>query len=141
RRFSRAPLPFGRPGNCVALRRAALPLPLRHAEPELREVLERRVRDVIAQLPPLDSVVTRARFRLSEQLEGGHPTAASLGRQLGMSARSLHRRLNEEGTTLRRQLEALRRELAERHLARGASINETAFLLGSSAASAFQPPF
>src|SRR5262245_11911668 len=140
-RFFRAPLLFGRRRNCLVLGRDALRLPLRHAEPELREVLERRVRDVIARLPPLDTVVTRARFRLSEQLQGGHPTAASVGRQLGMSARSLHRRLREEGTTLRGLLEALRRELAERYLAEGVSIDETAFLLGYSEASAFQRAF
>jgi AraC-like DNA-binding protein len=141
RRFFRAPLRFGRRQNCLVLARDALRLPLRHAEPELRDILERRVRDVIARLPPLDTVVTRTRFRLSEQLPGGHPTAASVGRQLGMSARSLHRRLREEGTTLRRLLQAVRRELAERYLAEGGSINETAFLLGYSEASAFQRAF
>jgi AraC-like DNA-binding protein len=140
-RFFHSPLRFGRRRNCLVLNRTALRLPLRHAEPELRDILERRVRDVIARLPPLDTVVTRTRFRLSERLREGRPTAASVGRQLGMSARSLHRRLREEGTTLRRLLQALRRELAERYLAEGASINETAFLLGYSEASAFQRAF
>jgi AraC-like DNA-binding protein len=140
-RFFRSPLRFGRHRNCLVLKRDALRLPLRQAEPELRDILERRVREVIARLPPLDTVVTRARFRLSEQLQRGHPTAASVGRQLGMSARSLHRRLRDEGTTLRHLLQALRRELAERYLAEGASITETAFLLGYSEASAFQRAF
>jgi len=105
-------------------------------------VLERRVRDVIARLPPtMDGVVRRARFHLREELERGHPTAASVGRQLGMSARSLHRRLREEGTTLRRLLDALRLELGQRYLREGVSIDETAFLLGYSEASAFQRAF
>ena len=142
RRFFRSPLRFGRRWNCLVLTRGALDLPLRRTEVELREVLERRVRDVIARLPPTrDGIVRRARFHLREELGRGHPTAASVGRQLGMSARSLHRRLREEGTTLRRLLDALRLELAERYLREGVSIDETAFLLGYSEASAFQRAF
>lgn len=141
RRFFRSPLRFGLRRNGLALTRDALELPLRKAEPELREVLERRVRDVIARLPPVDSVARRARFRLGQQLEGGRPTAASVGRQLGLSERSLHRRLRGEGTTLRRLLLSLRHELAERYLREGVSINETAFLLGYSEASAFHRAF
>jgi len=58
-----------------------------------------------------------------------------------MSARTLHRRLDEEGTSFRRVLAEVRRELAARHLrepqlARG----EIAFLLGFSEASAFHRP-
>src|SRR5262249_39785114 len=58
-RFFRADLRFGRRSNGVVWTRAALHLPLRKAEAELREVLERRVRDVIARLPPLDTLVRR----------------------------------------------------------------------------------
>ena len=142
RRFFRAPLRFGRRWNSLVLRRGALDMPLRKAEAELREVLERRVRDVIARLPPaIDSVVKRVRFQIQEGLEHGHPTAATIGRRLGLSERSLHRRLRDEGTTLRRLLHALRRELAERYLHEGVSIDETAFLLGYSEASAFQRAF
>jgi AraC-like DNA-binding protein len=141
RRFFRSPLRFGRRRNGLVLPREALDLPLQRAEPELREVLERRVRDVIARLPPVDSVAMRARFRLGEELDGGHPTAASVGRELGLSPRSLHRRLRDEGTTLRQLLDALRRDLAERYLRQGVSINETAFLLGYSEASAFHRAF
>ena len=141
RRFFRSPLRFGRRRSGLVLAREALDLPFQNAEPELREVLERRVRDVIARLPPVESVATRTRFRLGQELDGGHPTAASVGRQLGMSPRSLHRRLRQEGTTLRQVLNGLRRDLAERYLRQGVSINETAFLLGYSEASAFHRAF
>jgi AraC-like DNA-binding protein len=142
RRFFRSPLRFGRRWNCLVLTPGALDLPLRKAEAELREILERRVRDVIARLPPaLDSVVKRVRFQLQEQLEHGHPTAATIGRGLGLSERSLRRRLRDEGTTLGRLLRELRRELAERYLREGVSIDEAAFLLGYSEASALQRAF
>jgi len=141
RRFFRSPLRFDRRRNCLVMPLASLDLPLRKAEAELREVLERRVRDVIGRLPPLDSLRKRARFKLREELGAGRPTAISVGRQLGLSGRSLHRRLRAEGTTLGRLLRELRVELAERYLRDGVSINETAFLLGYSEASAFQRAF
>lgn len=141
RRFFRAPLRFGQPANTLVMHRRDLDVPFLHAEPELREVLERRVRDVIAHLPPIDTVAARARAALREELEGGKPTAAEVGRRLGLSERSLHRRLREEGMTLRTLLHDLRRDLSERYMREGISINETAFLLGYSEASAFHRSF
>jgi AraC-like DNA-binding protein len=141
RRFFRSPLWFGCPRNALVLERSALDLPMRAAEPELREVLERRVRDVIARLPPLDTLATRARFELEEALDGPRPTARAVGRKLGLSERSLHRRLREEGTTFRGLLDALRRERAERYLGQGVPVSETAFLLGYSDTSAFHRAF
>ena len=141
RRFFRAPLHFGQPTNTLVMHRRDLDLPFRQAEPELREVLERRVQDVIARLPPTDTITARARAVLRAELDGGKPTAAAVGRRLGLSERSLHRRLREEGMTLRTLLHELRRELSERYMREGISINETAFLLGYSEASAFHRSF
>ena len=59
-----------------------------------------------------------------------------------MSPRTLHRRLEEEGTSFRRVLTDVRRELAARHLQeRRLAIGEIAFLLGFSEASAFHRAF
>ena len=141
RRFFRAPLHFAQPRNVLVLHASDLDLPLRQAEPELRAVLERQVRDVIARLPPIDTVAAQARAALGDELERGKPTAAEVGRRLGLSERSLHRRLREEGTTFRALLHELRRTLSERYIREGISINETAFLLGYSEASAFHRGF
>jgi AraC-like DNA-binding protein len=140
RRFFRAPLRFGQPANTLVMHRPDLDLPFHHAEPELREVLERRVRDVIAHLPDRHRRRPR-RAVLRQELEGGKPTAAEVGRRLGLSERSLHRRLREEGMTLRTLLHELRRDLSQRYMQEGISINETAFLLGYSEASAFHRSF
>ena len=141
RRFFRAPLQFAQPFNALVLQASDLDRPLVHAEPELREVLERRVREVIARLPPIDTIAAQARAALSEELKGGKPTAAEVGRRLGLSERSLNRRLREEGTSFRALLHELRRTLSERYIREGISINETAFLLGYSEASAFHRGF
>jgi AraC-like DNA-binding protein len=141
RRLFRSRLYFGNATNGLFVRRADLDLPFHRAEPELCEVLERRVRDVIARLPDVDSVIARARAVVLDELDGGKPTAANIGRRLAMSERSLHRRLSEEGTTLRDLLHGLRRELSERYIREGVSISETAFLLGYSEPSAFHRSF
>jgi AraC-like DNA-binding protein len=141
RRVFRSRLYFGNATDGLFVRRADLDLPFHRAEPELCEVLEKRVRDVIARLPNVDSVIARARAVALDELDAGRPTAGAIARRLAMSERSLHRRLREEGTTLRDLLHGLRRELSERYIREGVSISETAFLLGYSEASAFHRSF
>ena len=59
-----------------------------------------------------------------------------------MSPRTLHRRLEDEGTSFRQVLGEVRRELAARHLSeRQLAISEIAFLLGFSEPSAFHRAF
>lgn len=59
-----------------------------------------------------------------------------------MSARTLHRHLEEEGTSFRQVLAEVRREIAARHLSeRRLAIGEIAFLLGFSEPSAFHRAF
>ena len=59
-----------------------------------------------------------------------------------MSARTLHRRLEQEGTNFRRVLTEVRHELAVSHLMeRRLAIGEIAFLLGFSEVSAFHRAF
>jgi AraC-like DNA-binding protein len=140
-RFFRAPVRFSRASNALLYPRGTLERPLRGAEPELREVLERRVRDVIARLPRLQSVAEDARAMLGDDLPAGRATAAAVGRRLGVSERTLRRRLRAEGTSLRALVKDVRRALSERHMRAGVTLTETAFLLGYSEVSAFYRSF
>ncbi|HEY7817075.1 MAG TPA: helix-turn-helix domain-containing protein, partial [Vicinamibacteria bacterium] len=90
------------------------------------------------------SATTTERLRrlLTEELCGGRPTLEHLAARLHMSPRTLHRRLDDEGTTFRRIVTDVRRETAERHLREPVlAIGEIAFLLGFSEASAFHRAF
>jgi len=70
------------------------------------------------------------------------PSVADLARQLGMSERSLRRRLAEEGTTFEKLLTGVRVVLARDHLAdRRLSIADIAYTLGFSEPSAFHRAF
>jgi AraC-like DNA-binding protein len=79
---------------------------------------------------------------LVEALGSGTPTAAAAARALRLSARSLHRFLQAEGTSFRELLDQLRQERAAGLLANPrCSIGEVSFLLGFSELSSFYRAF
>ena len=75
-------------------------------------------------------------------LPHGKAHADEISRKLGMSARTLARRLSQEGLTLTRVLQELKLELAKRYLRdEDLSISEIAWLLGYREPSAFTHAF
>ena len=56
---------------------------------------------------------------------------------MGMTGRSLQRRLRDEGTAFGALRDEVRRELADRYLGEGMSFAEISFMLGFSEPSAF----
>lgn len=84
----------------------------------------------------------RLRHLIAEALQNGVPELPALARSLGMSERSLRRRLDELGTSFRDVLDAVRKELALNHVKdRRLSLSEVAFLLGFSEPSTFHRAF
>jgi AraC-like DNA-binding protein len=66
----------------------------------------------------------------------------AIARKMGVSRRTLQRRLADAGTSFRDAVDAARREVALAELARGASsMTDLAFLLGFSEHSAFARAF
>lgn len=93
----------------------------------------------ISILPPL---VADARDAIARALCEGVPKMAEIARGLGLSARSFHRRLSEQGLSFQALTEDTRRELAEGLLRDGQhSLAEIAFLTGFSEQSAFSRAF
>jgi AraC-like DNA-binding protein len=75
-------------------------------------------------------------------LRDGEPSIEHLAPRLGVSVRSLQRRLREAGTSYKQVLDQVRHDLALRYLTAGElSIGEVAFLLGFSEPSAFHRAF
>ena len=142
RRIFRAPLRFRRPRAALVLSRSVLDLPLVQADPGLLTVLEKQMRQLISRLAPGDGLLEKIRRLIADQLCGGDPKVERIGRELGMSPRTLHRRLREAGTSFREVVDGLRHELAARYLAEERmAIAEVAYLLGFSEASAFHRSF
>jgi AraC-like DNA-binding protein len=142
RRLFGCPLKFGHGRSELVLARNLLALPLVKADPVLLEIVEAQVLALFAKLPKAEATTDAVRRFLAEELVNGQPKLEQLAPRLRMSARTLHRRLEKEGTTFRGVLTEVRRELAIRHLVEHRlAIGEIAFLLGFSEVSAFHRAF
>ncbi|MEM6365308.1 MAG: AraC family transcriptional regulator ligand-binding domain-containing protein [Planctomycetota bacterium] len=79
---------------------------------------------------------------IANKLSNGIPTVTSIAKAMGMSARTMQRRLSDSGFTFRKLVDEARRQLAEGLLADSDySIVEIAFLAGFSEQSAFNRAF
>jgi AraC-like DNA-binding protein len=88
---------------------------------------------------PLETQVYSA---VTDSLPDGRPRKSQIARRLGMSERTLHRRLAEQGQTFQSIANHAQREAAESLLANGdSSLAEVAFLTGFSDQSAFTRAF
>lgn len=106
------------------------------ANPSILEISER----IAEQMERRTVGVTSDRIRkeLIKWLQKGEPRRKEIASQLGMSERSLCRRLAEEGTTFVNLLDALRREMAETYIQQGSfKPTEITFALGFSDPSNF----
>ncbi|TNB46340.1 AraC family transcriptional regulator [Martelella lutilitoris] len=100
----------------------------------LEDAAERGLDDV----PALDGVAGRVRHHLGEHMAGSISSESSVASFLGMSVRTLQRRLSGEGTSFRQEVDAVRAETARRLLGdRRISLSEIAFRLGYGELSAF----
>ncbi len=141
-RVFRAPLRFDRDHSALVWPRQTLDLLMLGADAMLQPIVEGQVRALLQQLPGGESATDAVRRSLAQELCDGEPTLERVAARLHMSARTLHRRLEDEGVTFRRVLADARRELAERHLSDSRlAVGEIAFLLGFSEPSAFRRAF
>jgi len=129
-------------------RREALYFPLELADrpavrpnPFLHRALLDHAASTLTAIRPSALLTDRVRLRVTEGLPLGTADAESVARELGMTRRTLHRHLLEEGTTFRALLDETRRSLAGAHLRLGKNVAETADLLGFTTPSAFNRAF
>lgn len=128
--------------NELVFARDLLNIPMAKADATLQQILEAQVVAVIEKLPKGEATTDAVRRLLATELGEGQPTLEQIAPRLHMSPRTLHRRLEDEGTSFRQVLNEVRRELAARHLIeRRLAIGEIAFLLGFSEPSAFHRAF
>jgi AraC-like DNA-binding protein len=115
------------PVNELVLPAETWDLPLASSDPTLLRYLETLAGRLGAQ-----SELDRARLKIAQSLSAnGPPSLAGTARALGVSARTLQRRLDEHGLTYRELVDDVRRESAERLMREGTlTLEEIAYLLG-----------
>jgi AraC-like DNA-binding protein len=148
-RFFDGPVRFGQPSTVMHLVPAQLAMPIPRADPVLgsllREAASRALAEVGSATPATapTSLAGQLRDIMAEELQrGGPPGVAAIARRLGMSTRTLRRRLDEEGGSFRELVDDIRADLARGYLADlRLPVSEVAFLLGFSELSAFHRAF
>jgi AraC-like DNA-binding protein len=137
----RAPIVWRASQPSLLFRREDLTRPLVTTNPGLVLAAEKLVTDYLARLDR-DDVVARVKRELLNGFPDGAPTQAVIARALGLSTRTLHRRLAEAGTSFDDLLDETRRELAAGYIRHtDYSVGEVAFLLGFAEASSFNRAF
>jgi AraC-like DNA-binding protein len=140
--YGGATLCFGAAWNGFIFDAAHLDTVLPTADPSLHQVLRDHAERLLAQLAPSDSLVERVRQHLLDSLQGGPLSANAVAERLGLSRRTLARRLLQRDTSFTALLEQVRHKAAAHYLEfSDHSLDDIAFLLGFSESSAFVRAF
>ncbi len=136
--FGETPVRFSAAHDGLIFAASHLDIPLRTADPSLHRVLSAHADQLLAELAPGDSVVERVRSYILATMGEGRASAEDAARQLGMSRRTLTRRLGEQDLTFTQLLTDVRKRAATHYLEESEhSVEDIAFLLGFSES----PPF
>jgi len=136
------PVRFDADLDALLLSEQALAQPNILGDEGISRYLVTRLDAELSEIADEVTLVAQARAAIAQALSEGAPKLPDIARGLGLSARSLHRRLSEHGMSFQRLTGETRRELAEgllrdtRH-----SLAEIAFLTGFSEQSAFTRAF
>jgi AraC-like DNA-binding protein len=121
---------------------ATLELPHATANSALREILESHAQSLLRALPEGPDTAARVRLILSRVIRGGQTELRDVAAGMGLSDRTLQRRLQAEGTSFGALLDQVRKELALRYLSDPQlSMTDAALLLGFSDDRAFHRAF
>ncbi len=137
-----APVRYGQARSAVALDATLLDCPIETADNELLEILKHHCRLILGTRPKADDLVYEVQQLITTQLSSGQPKIDAVARELGMSSRTLTRRLANQGQTYKGILDEVRRKLALRYLEdERISVKHLAYLLGYSEVPAFYHAF
>jgi AraC-like DNA-binding protein len=101
-----------------------------------------RQEESLAKYPQEDTLIERLRTIIKEELNGGDASLERIAHQLGMSGRTLQRKLRDHRTSHQELLDEMRKDLAMRYLREPEmAICEVAYLLGFSESSALHRAF
>jgi AraC-like DNA-binding protein len=141
-RIFRCPVRFGCELNELVFDAATLKLPITQADPALCAVLDRHAEELLAKYPRQDAIIDQVRNVIRKELRGGDPSLEAAAAHLGLSSRTLQRRLRENSTSHNELLDQMRKDLALRYMKEPqVAICEVAYLLGFSERSALHRAF
>jgi AraC-like DNA-binding protein len=141
-RLFNCPVKFGAAANRLSFPSGFLTLPIAKADASLCALLDRHAEDLLTKYPPRDSLIDQVRAAIADEVRGGEPSLERIADRLGLTPRTLQRKLQELGTSYNDVLDQMRRQLAMRYLREPQmAICEVAYLLGFSETSSFHRAF
>lgn len=136
------PVHFGADLDALLLSNESLAQPNRLGDEGITQFLINHLEEELRSVRDEPSLIEIAKDTIARSLSEGIPRMPDVARALGLSARSLHRRLAENGMSFRTLTDRTRQELAEGLLRdERYSLAEIAFLTGFSEQSAFNRAF
>jgi AraC-like DNA-binding protein len=124
--------------NALVFRNSDLDRPFVTHNVELLAAIGAQLESELQERKASPDVGEQVKQTLKRSLAGKRPTLQHTARELGLSVRTLQRRLTAAGITFPQVVEDARRELAHHYLKHStAELNETAFLLGYEDANSF----
>ncbi|MDO9608819.1 MAG: AraC family transcriptional regulator ligand-binding domain-containing protein [Brevundimonas sp.] len=140
--YFKAPVRFGAARDALILDRTDLDLPFVGHNPELLAMLTPTLGRTLQELDAQSTISDQVVMALKLLLPSGRPELPDVARQLGMSERTLQRRILTEGASFRELLLQARRDLWKQLLADEAiHIDEIAYLLGYQDVTSFYRAF
>ncbi|HVZ87448.1 MAG TPA: AraC family transcriptional regulator [Polyangia bacterium] len=143
-RVFQVPVYFGMPVDEAVFARDLLQMPMQAADARLNAILTDQAEGLLSSIappPPRATFVETVQQAVRHGLTEGNFTLTRLAEHLGMSARTLQRRLQGEGLTHRELVRGLRHDLAARALDAPVSQGQIARALGYSGAGSFHRAF
>ena len=134
---------FDAPCHGAAFDVALLTMPVPNADTSLFPVLHQHAERLLAQRTlTADGIVAQVTTALTPRLPDGQARLAPIAAELGLSARTLQRKLADAGSSFQQVLDGVRFALAQEYLRRHElGLADVAFLLGFQDQSAFTHAF
>ncbi|GIO38975.1 AraC family transcriptional regulator [Paenibacillus antibioticophila] len=125
------PIKIGAGCNRLTLYRSDLDRPFVSYNEELLELLTPPLDQSLHEQQHTRSTTEKVKWIMKRSLMGGRPDIQNIAKELGMSDRTLQRRLTDENTSFKHLLSEVRHEQARAYLADPSlDIQEVAFLIG-----------
>jgi AraC-like DNA-binding protein len=142
REILECPIYFDRPDNRLYYSRELLDMPVRTADTRLFQALEPFLEQQQKSRAAATDLLSQLGQHIASSLGGGSVSLGLVASSMGMSVRTLQRRLTEHGLDFSQLVEGIRRSLAEDYVGKSDySLTEIALLLGYSEASSFSRAF
>lgn len=136
------PVHFKSGRDALLVDEAALDVPNKLGDETIASFFDRHLEQELAAIPDQIGLEQRVRKAVVKLLSEGVPALSAIAHELGMSARTLQRRLSETGHSFQGLVDLARQELAQQLLKETEySLAEVAFLTGFSEQSGFTRAF